>query len=396
MYTAELYTHEGVTIEIEPNSSGQLSPMIGSYYGEHQILNYSGCDLFGITHTNIITAAIKSDVLPSVSSRRCVQIRARSVCGKRDLRNGYDTSSAKHTLITIPHDLLMQGPIFVEQLNLVLTFQEFLHNTKHPHSKVYHDEQMRDLKDKLNRVIVEMPVALVANDPTGQIRELYIDINHHICAVKVTHFKRENDDVVLAIRDKEYSVEEMTVHRTTFTDLRQENPCGWTLGGFTFSTQRTWLVQEMARRIEKPSEIISKEVIAELIERASADGKNIILALQEKMRQLEDENEMLRVENKELRTTIKTMQEAHVPERQAEIVLRKMQVEETKLSHEADRLKHQSREEDLKHQRDLAMENQKFYKELVTTIGTIVKALAVVLPIAYALYKTFASKPATA
>lgn len=354
----------------DKHSSGSLLINVGSFYNEFQIINCSNEPIYAVDYRNN-KVLIKQHPTKTHGDERRLEIRSRIVDGQRtrDIL-GNETSANSHLrIVKIPYELLRDEPVFVHEINAVLCLAHQIAFVKHPHSKEARLEEMAVYRDEVTASLTAVPVHLNANDPTGRISELYVEINGTICAVKVTAIAKEGDFVHLSLRDKPYSLRETTVHKTTFIDLLEQDPHVWTFGGFRLSDNRDWFEQVLGvERAKQPATIEVSAVTAMLKQARECDAARI---------------EDLTDENKELKRQISALKAAHdalrsgdYHERVADLAHKKLHLDERKLDQAETEAKHA-----------LAAEKLKLRKELIATIGVVAKTAAIVVPVAFGLFK---------
>ena len=357
----------------DKDSCGGLHHRHGCYYHEFLITNYTGEAVYA-TGFNNGSVLIKPWPQPLYGPSKPLEIRWRC---HPDLLNQrtYDqynreTTPTRHTIMTIPYEDLKREPHFVEELNAVLCFREHLNIVKHPHSKEAVQEGLYAVRDDINKAVDVAPFVLEANDPSGRIKDLFIEVNGIICATCVTSISAEPDYVKLNLRDREHSDSEYTRYHTTFTELfKQEDSHIWTLGGFRLASDRVWFEQVLEIERNAKPKLIEVGVVSDLIKRAREEDEDHIRQLNE------DKKETLR-RLSVVQASYDSLLAGDYHEKAAQHALDKL---------EHDRLKLQQQREQAKSDRDV--ERAKRQREIITTIGVVAKTVAVVLPISIGIYK---------
>ena len=371
MITAE--HSNAVRHEKELNSYGALPHRIGSFYNEFLIINYLNEPLYAVDYNNK-PILVQQHPHPVYGNHRRIEIRSRTYIGQAtartyDLRTGLETTPTPHEIMQISFELLREQPIFVEELNAVLCFQDQLSITKHPHSKEAVAELVRNIQIEVHKSKADAPFVLLANDPTKKLNKLFIEINGVICSVRVTHITEETDSVLLAVRDKDHSLESFTRYQSTLTQLLTQDAKIWTLGGFRLSSDREWFEQVLQiERTTKPSTIEVSAVDA-LLKRAREEDTD-------KIKLLTEEKKEIQRRLTSLTATHDAMLSGDYHEKVAELAQEKLRLEKIKLQQAAVETK-----------LNLQGEKLKFRKELISTFGIAAKTLAVVLPVAIGIYK---------
>jgi len=352
---------------------------VGTYglYGEHQIINYTEQPLYVVDSHN--QHVLLTPQYQYTTSKR-VDIVWRTVVGSRsfDPRTNAETTKAQHYEMTIPLERVLRvSPVYVQQLNVVLCTEEHLRDVFHPCSPEYKHSKWKELHDDVIQNATHAPFMVIANDPTGTIRELWMYVHNKLVAAKVTRFQDEPDTVTIAYRDKTSVTVEYDIHTTTFSELKAANKQSglvWDFAGITFSAHRDLLEYELDVREQKHAqETISITDLQAHLDRARELAEADI-------RRATEENAAL----KKRIAVLEQLRNAAYSDRAADIELGKLELESKKLN---------TAKQDL--HRVSSIEQLKLRKEQVATWHTAVKALAAVVPIALGLAKWYySSKPA--
>jgi hypothetical protein len=364
----------------EQNQFGGLPHKIGQYYKEFLIINYMNEPIYAVDYCN---QAVVIQPHPALihGQQRKVEIRNRTYIGPAD-RRSYDTrqlenTPGKHVIMQLSFDTLRSAPHFVEMLNIVLCLGDQLSIADHPHSRDAIADRVRIIKEETEARLAECPIVLNANDPSGKIDELFVEINGTICAARVTHFIDESDRIVLSLRDQEHSWQVFTRHTTTFTDLLKQGPRVWTLGAFRLASNRTWF--EKVLEIERDSEPITIPVdaVEALIEQArtkDADKINVLL----------EEKKELQRRFSALETTHDALLSGDYHEEAAALLRDKLEFERIKL-----------RQQQAEVKMNLEGERLKLRKEIIAIVGVVAKTAAVMVPVGIGIYKAIKVAKAT-
>ena len=157
---------------IDTNSTGGLSPRLGSYYNEFVVINYLDEPLYAVDFRNK-AVLIQQHPNTTIDHLRRVEIRSRSHVGPASTRTFnvrlIEDTPDPHHIMRIYYTDLREHPHFVEELNAVLCFGDHLASVKHPHSKEALLDTVQAIISAENQKIVTAPFILSANDPTGKI-----------------------------------------------------------------------------------------------------------------------------------------------------------------------------------------------------------------------------------
>jgi hypothetical protein len=354
---------------------GGLAHSRGSFYNEVKIINYLGEDITALDYKNDkVVFKPEGAVIPA--DERNLIIQYRSTRSPRVIGNlGLETSVSEFGTMTIPYDLLLQEPIFVEEINALL-FSPVWHPTAmlHPHSKEYNDLQNDKLRNEISRDAVYSPITIMANDPQGKIKQLYIALNDKICTVKVTNCNAglyETDVVAISIRGSiNGALDDRKIIRTSFTELMRKNPLFWEIEGFCISTDRTWLENKLAVEKTKPSSNgIPVEEVQALLKQARDGDKVIIDEQAAEIVQLGKDVKAWKQRYTELKSSYDDIVSGGYLDRNSTVAFKKIDLEETKLNNAEKQSK-----------RDQKIEDIKLTKEQLGTIANIAKAAAVIIP----------------
>ncbi|CAK9254160.1 unnamed protein product [Sphagnum jensenii] len=275
MITAE-YT-DRIKIE-DDHSRGGIPINIGEYYTECAVINYLREDIFAIGFDN---KPLRIQQHPRhVFSDRKLVIRSWQISGKRTWQyqsgNNFETTPNTHDVFSIPYELIREQPVFVETLNAVVCFADQIPFVKHPHSKESIKEQIEILECEIANRIQSGPLAVIANDPRGVYKTLYVDIGGYICSVPVTHLKFNPDSILVGMRTKDHPSDPYTREYTTFAAQLRIDEKIWRIGGLTISPDKAWLEQILeAKRLSSIPTVASSKVDALIDDIRSKDVETI-------------------------------------------------------------------------------------------------------------------------
>ena len=271
--------------------------------------------------------------------------------------------------------------VFVEELNAVLCFRDQLSINKHPHSKSAIDDRIQAIKFEVEVNHDECPFLILANDPSGDIKEIHIEVNGVICTTKVTNFAEESDRVTLAYRDhaqkgRPSSVDDYTIHRTTFAELSAIDPQVWTFGGFRMARSREWFERVLEiERSRKPT-VVETSAVTALIEQARVDDVERIKILTEEIKDIT-------TRFKRLEATHEALKSGEYHNDTARLLQEKLDLERAKIEQAAIEAKQAAEEA----KQSAETERYKMQREIISTIGMVAKTIAVMVPICIGIYK---------
>lgn len=325
-----------VKITTEKAIGGAL-PNKGSYYNEFQIINNLNEDILALDFLNRpITIEPDGDLRPR-DDERCVVIQYRAIRGPRKIASmAQDVSFSEYYRMTIPYNLLFKTPVFVEEVNALLyhprwhPFENF-----HPHSKKYlereHDRYRRELYNSSGY----MPINIIANDPSGRIKALYVVINGEICTSKVTNYdtKDDTDEVGICVK-KPYSENlnevDKVIHKTSFTELHKTHSRYWEILGFQISSDLEFLKRKLKNQQQTVEEPIPPKELEELVTESQTKNVKEIERLNLLIKHKEFVNKELVTRNRELQESLDDMTTGGFLDRKSDHAFRTLEIEEQK------------------------------------------------------------------
>lgn len=364
------------------NTHGSLAHNIGSIYNEFQIINQLGEEICALDYQNRV-ARIKPQAGYTVRNLddRCLIIQYRYVVGPRTIgQMGIENSQATHGRITIPYDVLMTETVFVEEVN-ALFFNPLWHPGvhDHPHSVEYISREHDKIRSEVGRGTVFDPISIMANDPSGKIKQLFIELNGKICTVKVTNYNAadETDVVAVGVRGAVTgSIDEFKIVKTSFTELRRQDPLCWEIQGFLISTDRTWFEHKLAVEKKKPiiNGIPSGEIEA-LLEKARETDVATISSQAAMLLQRDHDVRDWQTRYKQLKDSYEDIVKGGYLERSSALATRKLDVDEAKVASVA-------HETNVSYQ----TEQHKLRREQLSTLTNVAKTVVVLAPLAVLLW----------
>lgn len=376
-------------------------PRTPGYYREQLVLNHLTTPVLVI---DAFGTATELPPLPDVIVNRRVEVRRRTVIGARttNVRNE-DITACDHLTREVPDRVLLIGPVYLREFDLVICLPEHRSFAVHPNSRAYLQAQVHDLHDQVINHMRDVPLAIVANDPSGRVKQLYVDVNGRVCQIAVTHFNMEDDDIVIAYRDAvanghaRYSQE-----RTTFRELGKQKHPVMSVGGVTFSTS----AEHLKAHMEHMQTQSSVDVVPLALHRSRLDEarradhdelvrmKEITERQKKRITQLETElKELTDVAYSERHVALKT-HELSNQERRFEVEQAKLEAEAARLAEERQSLSEERQRLQTKQQHEAALAKGRLWEEGMKLVTTVLKTLAVMIPLALSLYKLMAPKPA--
>jgi len=157
-------------------------------YNEITIINNTSSDIAVIYSTG------ECKILPSYPSYIAQTLRKEVVIQERhgldNLRNPRDGSPIKLTgrRISVPQDEIVKHPVFIKELNIVLTQGYNAKFVKHPCESIDYTEAAAKAVAEFSRAVDEsISITITANDPTRSIDKLYTAICGTLFTIPVFH-----------------------------------------------------------------------------------------------------------------------------------------------------------------------------------------------------------------
>jgi len=361
-------THEDI--------QGPLSSQIGGFYTEYLISNLTPEDI--VILDNLHGKCIIHGNYQQTAYNQRVIIERRAHVGMREFdpyRN--EKTKTRKIISTIKFSSIVEGPIFLEDVNLVICLRSHADYISHPHFK-------ENTANKITKALTAsfensnyFPIAIVGNDPTGIISTLYTEIHDHICACKINNFSTDDEDDVLVIMYRDLSVDNKLMCseiKTTFTELRKNKNLVWKIGNAWFSTSREILKTHVdSLKREEAHSSISIE------EHKSILDRDVAFQL--------TQNGILKTENKQLKDTVAALeniiqsgQTNAVAEHKVQAQLEQLRLERLSISVKQDQLKADA----IAHSRSLKYKRK---AEQLATITSGLKLATVAIPAAITIFK---------
>lgn len=379
------------------NTHGQINNKFIGVYGETQIISYLKETVYFVNTDNVAHPIIKT---PTTLDDQFVQIIYRVINGQRSIENGTDITKQHHRIIRIPLNTLREEPVFCEAINKVITLETHRLHAFHPHSKKFVADRLDRIQSEAMHSAVHMPLVIMANDPSGIIQRLFIQIHGRICTADVTHFKDEPDNICVGYRDVLSPGSDHHRIRTTFTELRKQDPFVWTIENCTISSHRDMLKKHNEIHIVKANEEaipisvhISKiEEVRKLgFEERDRMADDLALTKKKLATEIAKNGELIdgNIAAHEVQLKIEelSLERARLENQRCELAnereLRQVKLQQDQLKLEQDRIRHLN---------EVRLEKQKMRREYLSTIGSVFKTAAIVIPIAFGIYRALKTK----
>lgn len=362
-------------------NSGGIPIMLEGFYREYQIRNFLNEPLYLVDAYNksVIIQAMMVDLRTPH-----LEVRTRSANGVRNFdRLGHEVTTTPTHLISIPIEVLREGPIYLKEVDAVVCFETHLSIATHPHSVEAQREEIDHIYSKVAHAATEMPLTVFVNDPKREIDYIYTEIHGRICAARVTHFTGdgESDRVSVAYRDCQYDGE---VHhreiKTTLTDLRKIHDSLWNIDGYWFSSNHSLLSAHIAAmRGQSGSDTIPvDEHLRIMTAMRDADQKSAT--------SIKQENESLRKQLGRLESLLKSLKDINYSDQNVDVVLQQLTNDQLKAQAATKETEEATKRAQLKADADLRLAEAKSKEELFKTGATVAKTIAVVVPVLWTLY----------
>ena len=363
------------------SNSGAIANYHG-FYREYSIQNHLGTELWAVDYQGN-KFEIPIDPTPEVMRR--VKIRMRNTMGKRSFNTaGADITQAPIYRCFIDIAVLSDGPIYVNEVDLVLCTREYLDTVHHPASVAYREQMDMMIHNALTDRSSSSPLTIIANDPSGAVKHLYVIINDVVCAVDVTNFSGPYETDRITVAERSIVANGSVTFRRESTTFEKIHECGnlvWELNGTWFSTSRQALIDHLAhQKRSMMDEAVPIDTHLDAVKEARAVQDRILKEARDEIKALK---ELLSIKE----ATIKRLRDAEFDRRNVDVEIGKLELEENRLRYsERDAIrKHHEEKRQEKDKRKTAF--IKIADDAIKVIGVIAKAVVIVTPICIALYK---------
>lgn len=380
----------------ETAHEGRLLHGIPCLYSEDQIINATREPIVVIDVFNVRKIVQPSHV--NLMHFRGVEVVFREINGARSFNvvNQSETTKTKSKSLLLHYDLLLKGPIYCRMRNVVIGLVSNTNNVLHPYSAQANEAYICDLQRSLDAGAAQQPVIISANDPSNRVKFLYTSIEGKICLVRVTNYVGHNETDTLAVLWRTNVVGNtarlVENGRARFQDLITSGTLVWELGGLVMSPSLSLLEAHLEKEKQKKDEVSFDQLIP--IE----EHTNILKEREElhakKIKMLTEEVKHKDEEIKHLNTVIRRSTEM-APHQTFELKMRAQENESVRVDIERQALIEAAAKRDAQKEKDRHEWRMRIVDEVFKLATTVAKALTVIIPIAYSLYKIFAKKEAT-
>lgn len=350
-------------------------------YLEYQVSNFLNSESVYAINVDNERAEIPS-TLDSRAPIPCVEIRYRFYNGQRTFsQTGQETSQNTHHVIRIPEEVLRESPVYVKTVDLTITLSEHLSYAVHKNSTEFRTSEVERIVSDTRQSIVEMPLSIVANDPSQKISSLYVEIHGQVCAVPVTNYTGygEDDRIVVAYRNRLLpGTASYTVYRSSFRELLKNDAVSGKIGPCLVSLNADSLSIDLELQEKKfSSEYISIQTHKEKLEALKKFHA-------EDIAHLRHENEQLSKRNATLSKHLDSLKETKYSDKYAEMAMEGLRLDELKAK--ADRVKHA---EQIASAKEATKSKQR--DDRIKLLTTTVKSAAVIGTSVLGIYKIYKS-----
>jgi len=340
---------------------------------EQYITNNTNEPLYVIDHNNN-----KYEILPSKSSgvdyRGSLDGRLSIFFCQKDSDESNRETNNKFDFEQIAIEKLRIKPYYCNRLNLLFTTGDFVEHVKHPFSKdAYQDTIKRHHAMILSNIVDESSIRIFAYDPKCRIKNLYIEMGSNIVTVPVLHTQSGTDAYVVI----QYLQENKTydTHTCSLEKAFEKADSLISINGLTFSVCKSILSHHLEFKRKRMTPNIDEKVIndGDFIQTKYID-RYVNKIIDEK----DTEINILRKELEDAKINYKKLTDGSYIEKKSEVVLSQIEIEKMKVT-----------ESIAKHGSQLHTDRLSFGKDIVGFIGSLFKAIAVIIPAVYGIYKFF-------
>lgn len=396
-------------------------------HSEMVIMNMTAADILVVNSAGQ-SMAMDRDPTISATSDQFVRVEWRSsytyatggiVARNRQSTTNRDTCTAHR--MYIPLHVLAKNPVFVKQLGLVIALMADAERALPPNTEaslngLIDDNIFGRQKSAYSQIV---PFVISANDPDGRYTELFVLINDEVMAVPITKVSSpglfdHSEHVVIRrnIRAVEGGMDSVSIvgeyGGTTFDEIvKMDATSDITIcNGFPISLNRDKLISWHRRQKAKQ--------FSEHIAKAEHDAvvKEIQNGHVEQLTHIKAENARLKSINTSLGTQLKDMESGDYHDKRMQLRLDEQALKIKQMERDTERLQvdYEMRLRTMQQERDrmafeyrkLHMEDRQlrrkakvgFWEGLFGTFSGAVKAIAIIIPSLFGLYKILSPKSA--
>lgn len=386
------------------NHYGILPKTTGGFYTEFLVLNYTDTPIYiqtALGEEIPIETTFRNDARPRV------EIWRRSHVGMRKFKNGGHVEEASDDPVCsmiIDWDKFYNIPTYVKEFNILVYGKEAKGIANHPHLDGCFKDTVELTANHIMESASNPPMAMLANDPSGDIKRLFVEMNEYICEVPVSNDPNFTEEYVLALRDTEggkaYKYYELDITAIKANQLVEQSVGDYSI--FRVCASRTELHDAVIRDRESRNSLFDYSKLNayrnQLKEEFSGKIEHLKCTIQgkdENIKMMEDnhKNQLLKRDNEIdiLSRRLESLQkdyEIKLGIRKTDMELKKYDLDATKcdIDKETAELNHITKKEVAEIQSQIA--NLKVEKEKesnrgakISTISTTAKAAAVMAPI---------------
>lgn len=136
-----------------------------------------------------------------------IKIYIRSGVGNKATDNR-SVAVLETTVCVIDYQALLTDSIYVKEADLVICNSKDLNHVTHPNLSFSYEDNFRMMySHMINSNHIKTPtVKIVANDPTGRIKSIYMNILDTICTIDVTHYQISDNGVTVMYPSDGFSI----------------------------------------------------------------------------------------------------------------------------------------------------------------------------------------------
>lgn len=180
--------------------AGALPCSIAGLYNEYQVINYTGTTLYMNT-INGDRIVIANNTNGASAIPRRVEINIRTVLGAREISShGPENWKGRILKIVIDSDTITNHPVYVKEIDAILYLDKFI-GIQHPR----HDTTGADYAERAQQVSgsadTRSPYIININDPSNKIKSLYTIVNGRLCSITVNHWAHYPEACSIMYRD---------------------------------------------------------------------------------------------------------------------------------------------------------------------------------------------------
>lgn len=175
--------------KVTETQQGPVDNMSAGHYEELLVQNYTSTAIVIINKNND-----KSTIPPLShhSGEAQVEITYRRTDGPRHATNSQVDIPIPTQQISVRYGEILVEPIYISEVDLVVCTPDRINSVSHPRFAANYEDAISRIHSELSENLTQPALHILANDPTGVVRKLYISIEGVIREVTTTNYPGES------------------------------------------------------------------------------------------------------------------------------------------------------------------------------------------------------------